>query len=108
MNMSLFDKKKNQPVSDVAFDNLEFYRIQDSTKIYEYAERIMHRIPIVLNFADCLISEANEVLMFLTGVLYACDGEIVKIQDKIYLMAQKSDLKGPTLTRFVNQYSSKK
>ena len=67
----------------------------------------MHRLQIVLNFSDCLISEANEVLMFLTGVLYACDGEIVKIQDKIYLMAQKSDLLGPTLNKFINDYRKK-
>jgi len=106
--MSLFEKKKPQPTTDIGFDSLEFYRVQDSTKIYDYAERIMHRIPIVLNFTDTLITEANEVLMFLTGVLYACDGEIVKIQDKIYLMAQKSDLNGPTLKRFISQYSSKK
>ena len=108
MIMSLFEKKREPTTPDIGFDSLEFYRVQDSTKIYEYAERIMHRIPIVLNFADCLITEANEVLMFLTGVLYACDGEIVKIQDKIYLMAQKNDLNGPTLKRFISQYSAKK
>jgi cell division inhibitor SepF len=68
---------------------------------------IMHRYPIVLNLSDCLIPEANEVLMFLTGVLYACDGEIVKIQDKIYLMAQKSDLNGPTLQKFIQDYQKK-
>jgi len=106
--MGLFDRKKPEATSDIGFDSLEFYRIQDATKIYEYAEKIMHRIPIVVNFSDCLITEANEVLMFLTGVLYACDGEIVKIQDKIYLMAQKNDLNGPTLKRFIGQYSSKK
>lgn len=106
--MGLFDRKKPEQTTDIGFDTLEFYRIQDATKIYDYAEKIMHRIPIVLNFSDCLITEANEVLMFLTGVLYACDGEIVKIQDKIYLMAQKNDLNGPTLKRFINQYSSKK
>ena len=106
--MNLFERKKPEATSDIGFDSLEFFRIQDSAKIYEYAEKIMHRIPIVLNFSDCLISEANEVLMFLTGVLYACDGEIVKIQDKIYLMASKPDLNGPTLKRFISQYSSKK
>ena len=68
----------------------------------------MHRVPLVLNFDNCLISEANEVLLFLTGVLYACDGEIVKIQDKIYLMAQKSDLNGPTLKKFVSEFQKKK
>jgi hypothetical protein len=108
MTMNLFERKKPASTSDIGFDSLEFFRIQDSSKIYEYAEKIMHRIPIVVNFCDCLISEANEVLMFLTGVLYACDGEIVKIQDKIYLMASKNDLNGPTLKRFVSQYSSKK
>ena len=106
--MGLFDRKKTEGTSDIGFDSLEFYRIQDASKIYDYAEKIMHRIPIVINFTDCLITEANEVLMFLTGVLYACDGEIVKIQDKIYLMAQKNDLNGPTLKRFISQYSSKK
>lgn len=102
--MGLFSKRKKQATTDVDFDELKFYRVTDSKGIYDYAEQIMHRYPIVLNFTDCLISEANEVLLFLTGVLYACDGEVVKIQDKIYLMAQKSDLLGPTLTKFINDY----
>ncbi|HAQ56391.1 MAG TPA: hypothetical protein DCR44_03165 [Acholeplasmatales bacterium] len=106
--MGLFTKKQPIKVTDVSFDALEFFRVHDTAKIYEYAEKIMHRVPIVLNFTDCLMQEANENLLFLTGVLYACDGEIVKIQDKIYLMAQKSDLNGPTLQRFINQYGSKK
>ncbi len=106
--MGLLKKKNIEPVSDLGFDALKFYRVTDSTKIYDYAEEIMHRVPIVLNLSDCLITEANEVLLFLTGVLYACDGEIVKIQEKIYLMAQKNDLNGPTLKRFISEYSSKK
>ena len=104
----MFKKKEEQPISDIGFDSLKFYRVSDSSKIYDYAEEIMHRVPIVLNLSDCLITEANEVLLFLTGVLYACDGEIVKIQDKIYLMAQKNDLNGPTLKKFISEYSSKK
>ncbi len=101
--MSIFGKNKVTP-TNVDFEDLTFVKVNDNKDVYKYAEVIMHRMPIVLNFTDCLISEANEVLMFLTGVLYACDGEIVKIQDKIYLMAQKSDLLGPTLMRFVNDY----
>ncbi len=107
MIMGLFSNKSKVEATDVAFDDLKFYRVTDSKGIYDYAEQIMHRYPIVLNFSDCLISEANEVLMFLSGVLYACDGEIVKIQDKIYIMAQKSDLLGPTLTKFINDYKKK-
>lgn len=105
--MGLFNKKATIETTNVDFEDLKFFRIQDSSGIYEYAEMIMHRYPIVLNLSDCLIPEANEVLMFLTGVLYACDGEIVKIQDKIYLMAQKSDLNGPTLQKFIQDYQKK-
>jgi len=107
MNMGLFGKKDKTPATDIDFEDLKFYRVQDTSGIYDYAEMIMHRLPIVLNFSDCLITEANEVLMFLTGVLYACDGEIVKIQDKIYLMAQKSDLLGPTLQKFIHDYTKR-
>ncbi len=103
--MGLFSKNKITP-TNVDFEDLTFIKVNDNKDVYKYAEIIMHRMPIVLNFTDCLISEANEVLMFLTGVLYACDGEIVKIKDKIYLMAQKSDLLGPTLSRFINEYRS--
>ncbi len=105
--MGLFSKKQKIEATDVDFEELKFFRVTDSKGIYEYAEELMHRVPVVLNFTDCLISEANEVLMFLSGVLYACDGEIVKIQDMIYLMAQKSDLLGPTLTKFINDYRKK-
>lgn len=100
-------KEKKIEATDVDFDDLKFYRVSDSKGIYDYAEQIMHRYPIVLNFTECTISEANEILMFLSGVLYACDGEIVKIQDKVYIMAQKSDLLGPTLTKFINDYKKK-
>lgn len=106
--MALFKKKVEAPKSTIDFEDLEFHLVHDSSKIYDYAEKIMHRIPVVFNFTDCLITEANEVLIFLTGVLYACDGEIVKIQDKIYLMAQKHDLAGPVLQKFVNEFGSKK
>ncbi|HOO44125.1 MAG TPA: cell division protein SepF [Bacillota bacterium] len=105
--MGVFSKNKKIEATDVDFEDLKFFRVTDSKAIYDYAEMIMHRHPIVLNFTDCLISEANEVLMFLSGVLFACDGEIVKIQDKIYLMAQKSDLLGATLTKFINDYKKK-
>lgn len=105
--MGLFSKNVKIEATDIDFEDLKFFRVTDSKGIYDYAEMIMHRYPIVLNFTDALISEANEVLMFLSGVLYACDGEIVKIQDKIYLMAQKSDLLGPTLTKFINDYKKK-
>jgi cell division inhibitor SepF len=102
--MGLFSKKKKIAPTDVEFDDITFIKVNDSKQIYQYAELIMHREPIVLNFSNTLISEANEVLIFLSGVLYACDGEVVKIQDKIYLMAQKSDLLGPTLKKFIDAY----
>lgn len=106
--MGLFKKKEVYQQSAIVFEDIKFLKIQNATKIYDHAELIMHRIPIVVNFSDCLITEANEVLLFLTGVLYACDGEIVKIQDKIYLMAQKQDLAGPVLQKFMNEFSSKR
>lgn len=106
--MALFKTKETPQNSSLVFEDVKFLKIQNATKIYDYAELIMHRVPIVINLTDCLITEANEVLLFLTGVLYACDGEIVKIQDKIYLMAQKQDLQGPVLQKFVNEFSSKK
>ena len=105
--MGIFSNKKKVEATDVDFEKLKFFRVTDSKMIYDYADMVMRRLPIVMNFTDCLISEANEVLLFLRGVLYACDGEIVKIQDKIYLMAQKSDLLGPTLTEFINDYRKK-
>jgi len=105
--MALFGKKDTITPSDISLEDVKFFRVADSSQIYDYAEVIMHRIPIVLNFDNTLISEANEVLLFLSGVLYACDGEVIKIQDKIYLMAQKTDLASPALKRFIAEYQKK-
>lgn len=102
--MGLFSKKKKIIPTNVDFEDLTFIKVNDNKDVYKYAELIMHRMPVVFNFEGCTIPEANEVLTFLTGVLYACDGEIVKIQDKVYMMAQKSDLLGPTLTKFIHDY----
>lgn len=105
--MGLFSKKEKIQATDINFDDLKFYRVNDSNGIYDYADLVMRRVPIVLDFRDCILQEANEVLLFLTGVLYACDGEIEQIQEKVYLMAQKSDLLGPTLMKFINDYKEK-
>jgi cell division inhibitor SepF len=64
----------------------------------------MLRHPLILNFEDFDTVESNRFIVFLSGVIYALDGEVEVIRDKIFAFATKPDLKDRSLRKFINEY----
>ena len=87
-----------------AVDRIEFVMMDQDLDVFKLANKLLKGTPLMMNFEDYNVIEANKVITFLSGVTYAIDGEIEMIQDKIFLFATKQDYKDGSLRKFVNEY----
>ncbi len=92
--------KKNQK----AYDRTEFIKVDDETDVFELADKLMLRQPLILNFEEFDTIESNRFIVFLSGVIYALDGNVEVIRDKIMAFATKEDFKDKSLRKFINKY----
>ncbi|PAT01856.1 hypothetical protein CI105_05055 [Candidatus Izimaplasma bacterium ZiA1] len=87
-----------------AFDRVEFVLFNDDIDVLKTADKLLEGRPLIVNFEEFDKIEANKILTFLSGVIYALDGEIEQIQDKIFLFATKEDYKDGSLRKFVREH----
>ncbi|MGM0435936.1 MAG: cell division protein SepF [Bacillota bacterium] len=87
-----------------AYERTEFIKIDDESDVFELADKLMLRQPLILNFEDFDTVESNRFIVFLSGVIYALDGEVEVIRNKIFVFATKPDLKDKSLRKFINEY----
>ena len=87
-----------------AFDRIDFIMMDDNLDVFKLANKLLKGTPLMLNYENYNIIEANKVITFLSGVTYAIDGEIEMIQEKIFLFATKKDYKDGSLRKFVKEY----
>lgn len=87
-----------------AIDRVQFILMSKDIDVYKLADKLLTRVPVIVNFEEYNEIESNKVLTFLSGVTYAIDGEIELIKEKIFLFATKTDFKDGTLRKFVREY----
>jgi cell division inhibitor SepF len=87
-----------------AIDRVEFVLMESNIDVYKLGDKLLKGIPLIVNFEEHNIIEANQVITFLSGVTYATDGDIEMIKEKIFLFARKQDYKDGSLRKFVNEY----
>ncbi len=92
--------KKNEP----AYERTEFIKIDESVDVFKLADKLMRRQPLILNFEGYDAIESNRIIVFLSGVIYALDGNVEVIRDRIMAFATKKDLKDKSLRKFINKY----
>lgn len=89
--MGLFSKvkKKNAPevkslktAKRVVFEQLHEVKDSHLTKL---ATGVINGEPLIVNLESLNTDEANKVIWFFTGVVYAIDGEYYVISEKILL-----------------------
>ncbi len=95
-------KKKKKP--EKAYDRTEFIKVDEETDVFDLADKLMYRKPLILNFEEFDLIESNRFIVFLSGVIYALDGNVEVIRDKIMAFATKEDLKDKSLRKFINKY----
>lgn len=88
-------RKKN------ALDRTEFIKVTKDHDVYALADTLLKGVPLVLNFEEHDVVASNQFILFLSGVIYAFDGQVEKLKEKILLFASKQDLKDKTLRKFI-------
>lgn len=87
-----------------AIDKVEFVLMEKNIDVYKLSDKLLKGNPLIVNFEEHNIIEANQVITFLSGVTYAIDGEIEQIKEKIFLFATKIDYKDGSLRKFVSEH----
>ncbi|MCR3905795.1 MAG: cell division protein SepF [Tenericutes bacterium] len=94
--MGLFSfgkKKKNEDQSnednEIMSDKIIFENLltDEDQYITGLAEKMINGHPLILNFEPLDIDQANKVIAFLSGVIYAIHGEIANVQEKVFMFA---------------------
>ncbi len=87
-----------------AYERTEFIKVDEDVDVFELADKLLYRKPLILNFEDFDTVESNRFIIFLSGVAYALDGDVEVIREKIFAFATKKDLKDKSLRSFIKKY----
>ncbi len=104
-----FGKKKSKNVIDEpiekTYDKIIFEKLSSDDDHYltNLADQMIAGAPLILNFEPLDIDQANKVIAFFSGVVYAITGEIVHIQEKVFLFANKDVYKDGTMEDFLKE-----
>ncbi|MFA5471379.1 MAG: cell division protein SepF [Acholeplasmataceae bacterium] len=113
--MGLFGKKKNnkdiddslniQP-KESTYDKIVFEKLSsdDDPYLTHLADQMIDGCPLILNFEPLDIDQANKVIAFFSGVVYAIKGEIVLIKEKVFMFANKEVYKDGSMEQFLKDF----
>ncbi len=87
-----------------AINRVDFITMEKEIDVIKLANKLLKGVPLIINFEEYEPIESNKIITFLSGVIYALDGEIEIIQPKIFLFATKEDYKDGSLRKFVKEY----
>ena len=95
------NKKKNPEFLLTAFERLHNVIINSKDEMLNLADIIMDNRAILANFEKLSVEDANYMLTFLSGVVYALEGEVHKTGIKTFLFGSKVAYEDGTLGQFI-------
>lgn len=109
--MGLFGRNKNKNKVNEnhsrklmsSFDLMEYFIVKDRTNetVLGLCDTILSGKPVLANFDKLSPSDCNYILAFMSGVIYATQGEVVPVGDRLYLFARKEEFEDGTLREYV-------
>lgn len=103
----LFGKKKKEEEEIIVpmVEKINFERLKEATDelLTKFATDIINEEPLIINLEMLDTDGANKVIAFFSGVVYTLDGEVVQIQDKIYMFANKGVYEDGTIGEFLKE-----
>lgn len=87
-----------------AYARTAFIKMSDDINVFDLADKLLLRQPLIVNFESYDLVESNRVIVFLSGVMYALDGEVEVLRERIFAFATKPDMKDKTLRAFIAKY----
>jgi cell division inhibitor SepF len=109
--MGLFSKSKKQKDNEsqekvvLKSDQIIFEKLTSDDDLYltGLADAMMKGQPLILNFEPLDIDQANKVIAFFSGVVYAIHGEIVNIQEKVFMFAGQDVYQDGSMEDFLKE-----
>ena len=105
--MGLFNKKiKTEKIKNgnkiTASEKIHFLQVNDSSDemLFDICAKILDGTPVLANFENLDIKESNNMLAFISGVLYAIEGTSLKVQSKLFLFARKEEFEDGSLYQY--------
>ena len=116
--MNLFKKLMGYPADDATTphnynqkkevnmqrDLLEFIKVTNSDQAVGLADHLLDRIPLVVNFEDLGVGESNQMIAFLSGVVYSISGTNLQLRSKVFLFTADENLTDGTIMEFFQEY----
>ena len=108
--MGLFKKKNKKNQKQLNFESKEstydliiFEELESDQDSYltNLADQMMNGHPLILNFSPLDIDQANKVIAFFSGIVYAIKGEIVLIQEKVFMFANSDVFLDGSMDQFI-------
>lgn len=80
-------EKKTEEIKKATAELIRFEQLDDAedTVLTKLATDVINGFPLIVNFESLDIDSANKAIAFLSGIVYAIDGEILNIKEKVYL-----------------------
>lgn len=110
--MGLFSKNKKQkdhviekkvlPKADmIVFEKL---KSDENEYLVHLADLLKAGQPLILNFEPLDIDQANKTIAFFSGIIYAIEGEIINIQEKVFMFATKDVYDDGSIEEFLKDF----
>jgi cell division inhibitor SepF len=109
--MGLFSKsdkkKKNQTAETPSLksDQIVFEKLasDDDKHLTSLADQLISGYPLIINFDSLDIDQANKAIAFFSGVVYAISGEIINIQEKVFMFATQDVYQDGSVEDFLKE-----
>ncbi len=110
--MGIFSKKnkKNQPTDFnrgkglmTSFDKMVYFVMEERSneEMFRLCDTILASKPVLANFDKLTAEDCNYMLAFISGVIYTCDGETIRLGDRLFLFARKEEYEDGSLRQYV-------
>jgi len=98
-------KSKNKKRSSLltSFDRMEYSIVTEHSNdaLMKICDIVLSGKAVLANFDKIDAIHANEMLSFISGVVYAKEGEIYKLDDKLFLFGRKEEFEDGSLYSYV-------
>ncbi|MCK9536647.1 MAG: cell division protein SepF [Bacilli bacterium] len=94
---------KNYTSLLTSFDRMEYQIVTEDSKetLLKICDIILSGRAVLANFDKIDTEAANEMLSFISGVVYAKEGEIYKLDKKLFLFGRKEEFEDGSLYQYV-------
>jgi len=94
---------KNRSSLLTSFDRMEYSIVSANTQeaLLKICDTILSGKAVLANFDKIDPADANDMLSFISGVVYAKEGEIYKLDEKLFLFGRKDEFEDGSLYQYV-------